>query len=127
MDEHVLAEDSLELGRQRLERAPGLDVPRVGLELDAHAAAALERVLEQQQLRLRVGAAVPGLAREPCVADLDATVLRSEVQEARAAEKRHLAAEELARDRAQKLNAIQQLTPSLLETCKCRKRLRRHS
>src|SRR2546427_9919938 len=40
-NEHVLAEDPLETGWQRLERAPRGLVQRVGLELDAHAAVPL--------------------------------------------------------------------------------------
>ena len=59
-DEHVLAEDAFELRGQRGQRAAGALVLRIGLELDAHAAEPLERVLEQQELRLDVRARRPG-------------------------------------------------------------------
>src|SRR2546423_15103236 len=74
MDKQVLAEDALELSRQRLKGAARADVLAVGLELDA-AEAELEGTREHQQLGLDVGVGAPLAARVPSHADLDAAIL----------------------------------------------------
>src|SRR5436190_514112 len=79
-DEHVLAEDTLELSRQRRECRPRPVVARIRLELDPEVALVLERVLHQEQLRLGVRAGPPRLRREPRVADLEHTVVVADVQ-----------------------------------------------
>src|SRR5436305_1181819 len=86
VDQHVLAEDALEARRQRLERAAGLDVARVRLELDAHRTRVVERLPEHQEFRLDVRAARPGCRAQPGIADLDAAVFGPERQVTRAAE-----------------------------------------
>src|SRR5918999_2744112 len=86
-DEHVLAMDALEAGRERLQRPAGALVQGVRLELDPPRAEPLERVLQQQQLRLDVRARVPRLTTQPRPADLEPPVLRSEREVARAAER----------------------------------------
>src|SRR5262249_61027268 len=55
-------------------------VAGVSLELDALHPAALERVLEKEQLRLDVRSAPPGRPPEPGPADLHPTVLRRGTQ-----------------------------------------------
>src|SRR3954451_20457273 len=49
-DDHVLAVDALELGRQRRQRPPRALVLRVGLELDAATPELLEGVSQQEVL-----------------------------------------------------------------------------
>src|SRR5436189_3693209 len=51
-DEHVLAEDALELRRQGGEGGARAIVAGVGLELHPQESLVLERVLHQQELRL---------------------------------------------------------------------------
>ena len=77
---HVLPRDPLELRAEREQRPARPLVAGVGLELDALEPAALERVLEQQHLRLDVRAGVPGRRAQPRPADLDAPVVRLVVQ-----------------------------------------------
>jgi hypothetical protein len=67
----VLAQDALELGRQRRHRRPRALVASVGLELDPDALEPLESVLHQQQFGLDVDAAAPDRGIEPGPADLD--------------------------------------------------------
>src|SRR5438477_3663812 len=86
LDQHVLAEDPLELRGKSGERRPGALVARVRLELDAHAAEPLEGVPQHQQLCLDVRARTPVGARKPSVADLEAAVLRSQGEVACAAD-----------------------------------------
>ena len=69
------------------ERGAGPLVQGIGLELDSPAAEHLERVLELEQLRLRVGAGAPGRRCEPRPPDLEAPVLRSQRQEPRRADR----------------------------------------
>ena len=82
-DEHVLAMDPLGDGGERREGRIRSLVCRIRLELDPSALEGPERVLELQQLGLRVGARAPGLRREPRPADLEASMLRPERQVAR--------------------------------------------
>ena len=70
---------------KRGERGPRTLVQRVGLELDAAAAERLERVPEQEVLRLDVRAGSPGGRMHPRVADLEPEMLRREAQVARRA------------------------------------------
>ena len=55
----MLAVDALERRAERLERATGAVVLRVGLELDAAAAPDVEGVAEQEQLGLDVRSGAP--------------------------------------------------------------------
>jgi hypothetical protein len=83
----VLAEDALELGRQRRERRARPLVSRVRLELHSQVALRLERVLHQEQLRLGVRTRPPRRPRQPGVADLEHAVAFAHVQVARVAER----------------------------------------
>src|SRR5918996_758430 len=82
--DHVLAEDPLEAGRERLERRARALVARFRLELDPQAAELLEGVAEEEILGLHVDAGSPDPARVPGVADLEAAVLGAKRQGARA-------------------------------------------
>src|SRR5262249_55471352 len=84
---HVLAEDALELRRERGQRSPRALVPRIRLELDPHTAEALEGMLQHEQLRLDVGAGAPGGAREPGPANLETGVLAAEGEVAATADR----------------------------------------
>src|SRR5437762_7098435 len=75
-DDHVLAVDPFELCRQRGEGPAGTLVFRIGLELDPAKRQLLERVPQQQVLRLDVGARVPRRRVIPRVPDLDPEMLR---------------------------------------------------
>src|SRR4029079_9960480 len=77
-DDHVPTVDTLELGGNRRQCRAGALVQRVGLELDAQAAELLERVSQEQVLRLGVRARAPGGRVQPGVADLEAPVLGRE-------------------------------------------------
>src|SRR5579875_1152312 len=87
-DEHVLAEDPLEPRRERGEGGPRPLVRRVGLELDPEVALLLERVPQEEVLRLGVRARSPRPWVEPRVPDLDDAVLRPVVEEARVPDER---------------------------------------
>ena len=67
----MLAVDPLELRGQRGQGGAGALVPRVGLELDPQAAERLERVPEQQVLRLGVRTGAPRGGGVPGVPDLE--------------------------------------------------------
>ena len=71
---------------ERLEGPARALVQRVGLELHAAAAPALEGVRELEQLRLDVGARAPGGGVQPRPADLDRAVLGPEREEPRRAD-----------------------------------------
>ena len=60
---------------------PGALVERVRLELDATAAEDVERVLQLEELGLRVRAGAPCRRCQPCPADLEAPVLGSQREE----------------------------------------------
>src|SRR5438270_12059327 len=62
------AQEAVEARAQALDGAARAGVALVGLEGDAEAAPGLERVAEQQQLRLRVGGGPLRLLRKPGVA-----------------------------------------------------------
>src|SRR2546421_11500828 len=83
LENHVLAQDSLERGAQRLQSPSRALVTRVGLELDPSTANPLKRVCQQKQLGLDVGAGSPNAASEPGPPDLDAKMLEPDLQEAR--------------------------------------------
>src|SRR4051812_1901958 len=83
--DHVLAEDALELGAQRDQGAARALVARVGLELHAAGAERLEGVAQQQQLGLRVDPRPPHGRRVPRVSDLEAQVRALECEEPRRA------------------------------------------
>ena len=67
--------------RKPRERRAGALVERVRLELDAAAAEDVERVLQLEELRLRVRARAPGRRRQPRPADLEAPVLGAQREE----------------------------------------------
>ena len=85
--QHVLPMDSLELGGQSSEGGACPLVERVGLELDAPAAENLECMSKLQELGLGVRAGAPGRRCEPGPPDLEATVLRSQSEVARRADR----------------------------------------
>jgi hypothetical protein len=81
----VLPVDPFELGGDRRQRRSSPLVLGVRLELDAQRAGVLERVPQEQVLRLGVRARAPGGRVQPRVPDLQPAVLRSERQVARRA------------------------------------------
>src|SRR5262249_49352310 len=85
-DEHVLAEDALELRRERRERRPRPLIRGIRLELDPEVALVLEGAPHQEVLRLLVRAGPPRLRSEPRVADLHDAVVGAVVEEARVAD-----------------------------------------
>src|SRR5437763_15484145 len=84
--QHVLAEHALELGRERGQRGPRARVRRLRLELDAEVALVLERMLQEEVLRLGIGAARPRVGNEPRIADLDPASVRPVLAVARVAD-----------------------------------------
>src|SRR6059058_4643655 len=86
-DEHVLAMDPLELGRQRRQSGARAFVLRIGLELDPDALELLERMSQEEVLRLDVRARPPGGRNHPRVPDLEPPVLGNDRQIARASDR----------------------------------------
>src|SRR5205814_9310339 len=79
--EHVLAEDALELGRERRQSGPGPLVRGVRLELDEEVALVLECVPQEEVLRLGVRTRSPRFAPRLCIADLHHAYLPTLVDE----------------------------------------------
>src|SRR5204862_5011053 len=84
---HVLAEDALERRTDAEQRSADAQVAGVGLELDAHRVPALERVLQQEVLRLDVRAGAPLRTLEPGPADLRPSMRGLDVEVARRADR----------------------------------------
>src|SRR6478736_6598944 len=85
--ELVLTRDALERRAHLLERGTRALVQGVGLELDAEVPLVLERVPQEEVLRLGVRVRPPGARVEPRVPYLDHAVFRPVVEEARMADK----------------------------------------
>src|SRR2546423_14343645 len=102
--EHVPAKHSLERRRQARQRGTCPSVRRVRLELDAREALLLERVLQQEILRLRVRARPPSRRRQPRVPDLDHAVALVHVEVAGVPDE--AAIEEMAKTEVDRLEPL---------------------